>query len=374
MTVEIHGLNLEKLLREAQKDGLRLKNVRWVDARGVSLRIAPGDFARLDAICARFGWKMEEIRADILLRAARFCRGRCFLLMGALLGLMMIALSSRIVLLVEISGAREYAAQVSEYLSHSGVRAGRLKRELSFDVLRDGLLLHLPGLSHVSLRYAGSVLEVECQLARAGETAGKPGTGMNLVAARDGVVTKIVASSGTPQVAAGEAVHAGQVLIRGEERTAQGGVIAVRAQGQALARVWAEGSAKTSLFRETARPTGRVRTRVTLYTPWHTRVVRAAEPFETQQVFVQSYQIIDLYVPLWKKTEIYEEIEILREPRVQADAASMAQGAAELLAKKQLSAGVLILDKWVEYSMIDNEFVCADVVLEYEQDIAVRAP
>lgn len=374
MTVEISGLNLEKLLREAQGAGIRLTDVRRVGARCMSVRIAPQERARLAALCERFGWEMDEVSADLPLRAARFLRARRMLIAGAAVCLALIALSEQMVLGVSIDGAQEYRAQVSTYLARSGVRRGAMKRRISFDALREGLLLHLPGLSHVSLRFAGSMLEVECHLAREGENIRKEGEGADLVAQRDGIVTKIVVSGGTPQVAVGDAVHAGQVLIRGEERTSQGGMIAVAAQGQVTARVWAQGSARASLYRETAQETGRTRTRVTLYTPWYSRVVRPAQPFESQQTTVTTQKVVDLFIPLWRKIETFKEITFLREPREQADAASQAQGAAELLAKKQLSADVLILDKWVEYSMIDNEFVCADVVIEYEQDIAVRQP
>ena len=82
--------------------------------------------------------------------------------------------------------------------------------------------------------------------------------------------------------------------------------------------------------------------------------------------------VVDLFVPLYLRTEVFSEIREIKKTRSQADAASLAQGAAEKLAKKQLPAGALILDKWVDYSMIDNEFVYATVVLEYEKDIAVR--
>lgn len=374
MTVEISGLNLEKLLREAQYAGIRLTDVRRVGVRQVSVCIVPQERVRLTTLCDRFGWTMEETNDGFAVRAVRFIRARRMLMAGAVLCLAMIAFSEQMVLGVSIEGAQEYRAQVSTYLARSGVRRGALKRRVSVDALREGLLLHLPGLSHVSLRFAGSMLEVECQLVREGEVARKEGEGGNLVAQRDGIVTKIVVSSGTPQVDVGDAVYAGQVLISGEERTSKGETRTVAAQGQVTARVWAQGSARASLYRETTQETGRKRTRVTLHTPWFTRVVRPAQPFDLQQTTVMTQKIIDLFIPLWRKIEIFEEITVLREPREQADAASQAQGAAEILAKKQLSADVLILDKWVEYSMIDNEFVCADVVIEYEQDIAVRQP
>ena len=66
------------------------------------------------------------------------------------------------------------------------------------------------------------------------------------------------------------------------------------------------------------------------------------------------------------------QTQVFRVERDRGDAASMAQGAAEKNAVKQCPAGALILDKWVKYSMIDNEFMYASVVLEMEADIAGR--
>ena len=82
--------------------------------------------------------------------------------------------------------------------------------------------------------------------------------------------------------------------------------------------------------------------------------------------------IVGLYLPLWREIETYAQTEVFSSPRDRGDAASMAQGAAEKIAKDQCPCDALILDKWVNYSMIDNEFVYATVVLEYETAIAGR--
>ncbi len=372
MTVQIQGLNLERLLREAQNAGLPLRHVRRVSSRCVEAVVPLRQRAQLLELCERFGWEMDEKDAGPLLRALRFARRRPMLVLGALLCAGLIAVSAQMVLWVEVTGAQEYEAEVRSFLSDEGVGTGRMKRALSLDELRDRLLLRLPGVSHVSLRYAGSVLEIDCRLARAGEALEKAGDGLDLVASEAGIVTKLVAGSGTPQVRVGEAVYAGQVLVKGEERTQQGGFVPVKAQAQVLARVFAQGEAGVSLTMKTAQETGNTRTRVTLVSPFYSRVVREAEPFDLQEAEIRTQMVIDLFVPLYLRTEVFSEIREIKKPRSQADAASLAQGAAEKLAKKQLPAGALILDKWVDYSMIDNEFIYATVVLEYEKDIAVR--
>ncbi|MBR5287586.1 MAG: sporulation protein YqfD [Clostridia bacterium] len=373
VTAIIRGLNLEKLLRESQRAGIRLQQISRMEPRAIRVRISPLDRKEMEALCQRFGWEICPVKEGAIERAVRFCRVRYMLLAGGVLCLMLVAASTQMVLGVRVTGAQEYGGQVSGYLERAGARTGKLKRSLSLDALREGLLLHLPGLSHVSLRFSGSMLEVECHLTREGEQVVKQGTGNHLIASQDGIVTKVAVDSGTPLVKVGDPVYAGQMLVRGEERDRQGGINPVMAQGRVNARVWVQGSAKSGLYKERVQETGRTSRSVAILTPWHSLTLRQAEPFEAQHETVITEKVIDLFVPLWRRTVIYEEIQVKRELRSRTDAASEAQGAAESLAKKQLPAGVLILDKWVEYSMIDNEFVCASVVLEYEQDIAVRS-
>ena len=87
---------------------------------------------------------------------------------------------------------------------------------------------------------------------------------------------------------------------------------------------------------------------------------------------MERQNIVGLYVPLWRRIETFAETIIVSERRSFADVASQAQGAAEKIAKLNCPTSVEILDKWVDYSMIDDEFVYATVVLEYETSIAGR--
>ncbi|MGN0772998.1 MAG: sporulation protein YqfD [Candidatus Ventricola sp.] len=372
VTVEIEGINLEKLLRAAADGGLVVTHAQRCGPRRMRLRVRAYQMKRMQALCARFGWELREVRAGSLVRAARFLRRRALLAPSLALGALLVWLSSQMILAVRIDNAHESIAEVRRVLEDAGVRPGRLKAAFSIDELRARLALRLPGLSFVGLRYAGSTLVCDCRSATLGEQADVPGEGQDIVAAQPGIITRISASSGTPLVTPGQAVVKGQVLIRGVERTQKGELRAVRAQGQVSARVYAKGEAKVSLTETTTVETGQTRTRVTVHTPWHERVVRDAQPFDTQDVSRERQVVVGLYLPLWREIETYAQTEVFSSPRDKGDAASMAQGAAEKIAKDQCPYDALILDKWVNYSMIDNEFVYATVVLEYETAIAGR--
>lgn len=372
LTVDIEGLNLEKLLRAAAQEGMMLGQVRRLEARTMRASLPVWQVKPLRALCERFGWELRESGAGPLVRAARFLRRRCMLAAGMALCAALVYVSSQMILAVNIEGARENVAEVRAFLQEAGVRPGRFKRMLSLDDLRGQLALRLPGLAFVGARYAGSTLMIDCQPAREGEQTMLGGSGMDIVAAQPGIITHIIAGSGTPQVEVGQAVRKGQVLISGQERTQGGEWRAVQAQGQVDARVWARGDARVSLFAQRTVETGQTRERITLKTPWSERVVKDAQPFETQDTSTRREPVVGLYLPLWREIETFAEITVVREAREKGDAASMAQGAAEEIAKKQCPLNALILDKWVDYSMIDDEFVYATVVLEYEDSIMTR--
>ena len=373
LLVDISGINLERLLRTASADGVFLHGVRRIDERTMRARIAIWQRDALIKLCDRFGWELREVRAGKLIRAARFLKGRRLLGIGAALGIALVYLFSQMVLAVQVSGAREHVAEVRRLLVEEGVAPGRFKRTLSIDKLRDSLALRVPGLSFAGIRYAGSTVVVECEPARQGEDLTIAGERTDIVAEEPGVITRLWVQSGTPVVEPGQAVRAGQVLVRGEERTQGGQTRAVKAQAQVMARVWARGDARASLWQTSTTETGMVRQRVTLVTPWHERVVEDAQPFDSQDVSVQTEPVVGLYLPVYRRIETFAETQVTKAARTEDEASAQAQGAAEELAKIKCPAGAQILDKWTEYSMINEEFVYATVILEYERDIASRA-
>ncbi len=372
VTVLIEGINLEKLLRAAAGAGVVLAHIRRVDVRQMQMRVRVDQLARLKEICAQAGWGCTTLREGRMVRTARQLRGRPMLLPALAISLVIVLVSSQWILRVRVENAGPHAAAVRQVLEEEGVRPWRPKATVSMDALRAELAYRLPGLSFAGLRYAGSTLICDARSAVEGEMLEIPGRGEDIVAAHAGIITHIWASSGTPLVEPGQAVHKGQVLIGGWEKAEKGGIRAVRAQGQALARVFFSGEARVSLSLMRTVETGQTRTRVRLCSPWHARVVRDAQPFASQDVSRRIEPVIGLYLPLWREIETYAQTTVFSEPRDRGDAASMAQGAAEEIAKEQCPQGALILDKTVNYSMIDNEFVYAAVILEAEVSVAGR--
>jgi len=362
---------LEKLLRTAADSGIVIHSARRKGARALRLRVRADQLKMLQALCAQSGWSCRIVKRGRLLRFGCLLRARPAMLPAFVFGAALVLLSSQMILRIRIEGAGKSAAEVRRVLEDEMVHPGRMKQSVSLDGLRARLAYRLPDLAYAGAYYEGSTLVIDCRSAVSEENLEIDGRG-DIVAAQSGIVNRIWASSGTPMVQPGQAVHKGQVLIAGFERSGKGAQIPVQAQGSVLARIYILGEAKVSLQQMRVAETGQTRTRVTLCTPWLRRVVREAEPFSSQTADRRIQRVVGLYLPLWREIETFAQTQTFIEERSKSDAASMAQGAAEKIALKQCPSDALILDKIVNYSMIDNEFVYASVVLELEAQIAGR--
>ena len=370
--ISVEGINLEKLLCTAAREGIVIRSARREGGRRMHVKVRADQRKAFLILCERNGWSAEVVCAGRLVRLIRLLRRRLALVPSLAISLLLIGLSSRMILCVSVEHALEHEPQVRRVLRQENIWPGILKAAVSLDDLRAKLAHALPGIAFSGAYFSGSTLIVQAYPAVQKEVAYAQGSALDIVAARSGIVSGIWAFAGTPQVQPGQTVRKGQVLIAGYERGEKGAQIPVKAQGQVTARIYAQGEARASLKQMRSVETGQTRTRISLCTPWGERVVKEAQPFSSQDTSRKRQRLVGLYLPVWLETQTYAQTEVFSSPRAQADAASAAQGAAEKIARKQCPPDVLILDKWVNYSMIDNEFVYASVVLEYEAPVAGR--
>lgn len=127
LTLELSGLNLERLLRTAGENGVRLQNVRRADERTMRVTVSATQKGKLAALCGRYGWQMTEVRADWPLRLIRTMKRRWTLGAAMLLSVFWVFVSSKMIWRVEITGAGENIAEVRRCLARENARVGRLK-------------------------------------------------------------------------------------------------------------------------------------------------------------------------------------------------------------------------------------------------------
>lgn len=255
LVVQVRGTDLEAFINGCVQLGLRLWGVERPGRDLLIVRMDADGFARLRRLRNRAGWEIRIVErrgGGFLLR--RLLRRRAFLWGGLAAACLAYFLSLHI-WFVRVEGTERVDPQaVLELAREAGLAPGVRRAGVDADEVQRTLLIGLEDLVWAGLELRGTRAVITVAERRLPEEADQgPG---HIVAARDGVVERIAVVAGTPDVAEGDTVRAGQVLISGllppgtpefSERVAQGEAPYVRAQGSVRAVVWYEAVAQARI-------------------------------------------------------------------------------------------------------------------------------
>ncbi len=369
----VEGMRVERLLEMARGQGLPLYKIERRGADAVACECREDDFPAVRALAEERGYKVLPLPPRGLKRAQVALLARPGLLAGVLAFALVVTVAMRFVWRVEIEGAGKYAAETRVFLEERGVTVGALARRLSAAELQSALEWRLPGVAYVRVTLEGAVLRIamfEGTEGSAPETAGAPG---DVVAARDGVLHSLSVLAGTAQKKPGDIVRAGDVLILGQERGAGGEPVAVKARGEALARVWVRTSVRLPAYETLSAPTGRESERFLFITPWRTFASAPEPEYLAYDRELTALPLPGAWLPVQIARETRREVALsyaMRDP--EACAREATEAAARRLHEK--TAGYQMVDKWTDYSMIDRGFIEATATGEMLVDIARYAP
>lgn len=164
-------------------------------------------------------------------------RARAGVLVGLLLVISSLALSSCMLWNIEVKGNEKIKSEIlMESLNNNGVKIGVFKSKLDTIEIQNKLLDEYKDLSWVSINIFGTkaVLEVK-------ENSEKPQiedatTPMNIIAKKDGQIVLVEGHKGTNEVKEGDVVVKGDLLISGITINADGSEKTVHATGKVFAK------------------------------------------------------------------------------------------------------------------------------------------
>lgn len=365
----VQGLGAEKLMNEARARGLALAQVRREENRALSIVCAWREYALLAAMAQERGFAVSAAQPVGLLRLLRFLARRWGLWTGCLLCTGLLIYAMGFIWQIRIENAGAYAGEIRAYLEELGVTPGLRRGEVSLAELRERLEWRLPQVKWVQTGYRGTALYVRLvEGTPPPPLAGQGGPG-DVVAGADGILLRLTVYAGTPQCAAGQLVRKGQVLIRGEERGADGKMLPVKAQGEALARQWISAQASVPLTENATLPTGRKAERRVVETPFFSWSPQALPEFLTWDVSRQQIMLCGAWLPVRIYRETYYEAAQEKRPRPAAEAKAEAAMIAENLLQKKL-IHVEAVDKFMKISMIEGDTIVATATAEIACDIA----
>ena len=367
------GLNLERFLNLLSRQGVPVLTAQRIGPRTLECRCYSADVAAIQALAQEKGWRMENLRPAGLSAVVHRIRHRPGLLIGCVLTLMLLVVLSQFVWRVEVHQAGAYQADIAAYLAREGYGPGRLRSTVDASALESALTRRYPEVAwfHVYVRFVTLVVDVSQGVPMPELPSAQPG---DVVAQRDGVIQRIAVFAGTAKVQAGDAVRAGQVLIAGQERGADGQLIPVAARGEVLARCWQSQRVSLPRYEILSGETGRQTVQTRLCTPLFAYPRQAeAAPYLAWNTYVEKQPVGGCFFPIWQETitqkEIWQQYALRDEETVCREAR---QAALEKLA--ETLAAYEIIDKWVDYCMIEGDTITASATAEWVMQIGGPEP
>ena len=238
--VEVVCATPERVVNLCAAGGVPFWNVTWLTAERLRFTTTRSGERRLREIMAELDAEVSVVERSGAPELWRRVRRRYVLLGAAALLPLVLAVSAGRIWGFEVSGNDTVAtAEILQALERCGVAVGTRGVGLDQDDLRNRVLPMLPDVVYLAVNVRGCTAHVQVVERVRPPHLYRDSDVQNIVAARDGLITKIEALDGVTCAAVGETVQAGQVLLSGVADSPRG-CRYMRATGRIWARTWYE--------------------------------------------------------------------------------------------------------------------------------------
>lgn len=381
LRLQVTGLMLEKLATRAMEEGARFSKMTRTSPREMLFEADAYSAKILQTLSERYSLPCRLVGRSGLDALGHFLRARWTLSAGVLLFCALLYLFSSRIWMIDVSFVGERAPLFSEgeildLLAASGVYPGMAAGNLDTTLLQMHLEAASGDLSFVGVRRRGAQLLVEVAPVVEAPELFELDRARDLVSVADGVVVSVNALSGEPCVKPGDVVRRGDTLIRGEEMETKESTRGVAALGEVIVRTWITAEGEIPLTQTVREPTGRENTsaQLRLMDSWSIDLI-SGEAYALSEDVVEHLPVGGLFLPLEIVRTTTHELHQRRIP-VSEDVAR-AQITKQLFVEIDLSIARFgadvrqIVDKWIDYSMIEGELLHARAVTEVHRQVAV---
>ena len=214
-TYRVEGLNLDRFINYAKKQGITLYNAKKVGNKRLIVTVSFNQSKKFFAIAKELCYNIKKLRDGG--KALPFLN--LYRLLGVFIGCIIISITATycndLLFGVSFTGSGSlYKREVLTYLSQRGIVPFARFSSFSTERLEDEILASNPHLSFVSCKKSGARLIIDLELCK-DKTNMLNGNVYSMVSDVDGSVESVKAYRGTAVVQVGDTVKAGDLLVDG---------------------------------------------------------------------------------------------------------------------------------------------------------------
>ena len=214
--IEIEGYYIEKFINTCTMKKILIWNLKRKNGVKLYLNVGIQDFKKIKKICRKTNCKMKiKNKRGIPFIIHRYKKRKIFAFLLIAM-IVLILISSNYVWNIEINIAEEKELEnIKQDLYELGIKKGTNKKNIDVNKIITEIRLKRNDISWMGIDIKGTNVIINIV-----KTDKKPDVidkteYCNIIASKSGVITKIIAQSGTALVKAGDTVQKGDILIAG---------------------------------------------------------------------------------------------------------------------------------------------------------------
>lgn len=240
LKLQVSVINPQRLLNLLLNKNIPLKNVQYVDNYTVYITINVSDYEDFKEHAKRVNARYKIVDGDSTFKVLKRLKERKIILAFPLIFVIVMYLLSSRVWIINIKTQKHLAPfEVRSILKDLGVEAGIKKTNINVFKLQEEIMGKNENISWIKIRIDGSTLNVEVTEKKSPPAIERLQDSGDVVATKDGIITRLYSTTGTCIVKVGDTVKKGQVIIAGiqgkEENTYE-----VQAKGMVYAKTFYE--------------------------------------------------------------------------------------------------------------------------------------
>ena len=376
LEIKVEGYFIEKFINNCLKSNIFLWNIKRKRTTIMTCNIGVKDFKNIRKILKKTNCRIKiEKKKGLPFTFNKYRKRKIFALLIFII-LIIIAILSNFVWNIQIEGTEKISKdELIQTLKEEGLSIGKFKPGIETREIINKVRLDRDDIAWIGIEITGTNAIVKVVEAEEKPEIVDEDEYCNIVATKDGVVTKIMAQNGTPLVKNGDLIKKGTVLISGWLEGKYTGTRYVHSNGQVEAKVWYTQKERVYLKETKKEDTGEAQNKYSVninnFIINFNKRVSKFENYDTIEEAKKIKLFSNFYLPIELVKTTYKEYKVVEIAHTLEEAKTIGIERAKDKLNAQIENTNNISDEQVNIKEETN-FVDVEVVYEVKENIGTK--
>lgn len=376
LEIKVEGYFIEKFINNCLKSNIFLWNIKRKRTTIMTCNIGVKDFKNIRKILKKTKCRIKiEKKKGLPFTFNKYRKRKIFALLIFII-LIIIAILSNFVWNIQIEGTEKISKdELIQTLKEEGLSIGKFKPGIETREIINKIRLDRDDIAWIGIEITGTNAIVKVVEAEEKPEIVDEDEYCNIVATKDGVVTKIMAQNGTPLVKNGDLIKKGTVLIGGWLEGKYTGTRYVHSNGQVEAKVWYTQKERVYLKETKKEDTGEAQNKYSVninnFIINFNKRVSKFENYDTIEEAKKIKLFSNFYLPIELVKTTYKEYKVVEIAHTLEEAKTIGIERAKDKLNAQIENTNNITDEQINIKEETN-FVDVEVVYEVKENIGTK--